>query len=83
MAIKTKKGKYICFYCRKGFSTAVEADSCRDSHDLIYIPISRSDANKLLNYIYIPDVKILEGTNFIEHLRQALRKRHRDEKKTI
>ena len=83
MAIKNKRGKYACFYCEKEYKISLEADTCRDSHDLIYIAMSRSDANKLLNYIYIPDPRILKDTNFVKFIRKALRKKHRNEEKTV
>ncbi|KKN45721.1 hypothetical protein LCGC14_0680390 [marine sediment metagenome] len=60
MAVKTKTG-YKCFYCEKSFTHPEKADVCRDSHDLVYIPMSREDLNKLRNFIMIPDEKILRG----------------------
>jgi hypothetical protein len=75
VANKTKDGKYQCFYCLKKYNKPEEADKCREGHDLVYIPISRSDANKLLNYLFIPDPKILEGVPFVKFLRRTLRKR--------
>ncbi len=74
MANKTKDGKYQCFYCLKIYAKPEEADSCREEHDLVYIPVSRSDANKLLNYLFVPNnPQILEGVPFIKFLRRALR----------
>lgn len=76
MANKTKDGKYQCFYCLKIYSKPEEADKCREEHDLVYIPIARSDANKLLNYIFVPNnPAILEGVPFVKMLRRALRKK--------
>lgn len=75
MANKTKSGKYQCFYCLKEYSKSEEADKCREGHDIIYVPISRVDASKLLNYLYIPDSEILDGVPFVKFLKRALRKR--------
>jgi hypothetical protein len=74
VANKTKDGKYQCFYCMKQYSKSEEADKCREEHDLIYIPISRSDASKVLNYLFVPDVRILDGVPFAKFLQRALRK---------
>jgi hypothetical protein len=68
MANKTIDGKYQCFYCLKTYNKPEEADSCRESHDLVYIPASRSDLNRLINFIVYPDMKILRGVRLIELL---------------
>lgn len=74
MTIKTKDGKYQCFYCLEKYNRPEKAEACREEHDILYIPISRSDVNKLLNYLFIPDGKILEGTKVAGFLQRALRK---------
>lgn len=74
MAIKTKDGKYQCFYCLKQYDKPEEADSCRESHDIIYIPASRVDLNKLLNFIMVPDSKLLRGSRLIELLFEYARR---------
>ncbi len=74
MSIKTKDGKYQCFYCLKSYSSPVSADSCREEHDIAYLPLSRSDINKLLNYMFIPDPKIIQGTRIAEILQKGLKK---------
>ncbi len=75
MAIKNKKGRYECFYCLKDYNRPEKADQCREEHDILYLPISRSDANRLLNYLFIGDPKILEGTKTARFLQKALRNR--------
>ena len=77
MSIKTKEGKYQCFYCLKEYNRPEEADSCREEHDIVYLPLSRSDVSKLLNYMFIPDPKILDGTRIAEILQRALKKREK------
>lgn len=59
MAIKTSSG-YKCFYCGKFYKHPVDADSCRDEHDLLYVPISKSGLNALLHYIMNPSSKTLQ-----------------------
>ena len=57
MAYKLKSGKYQCSYCEKQFDDPVAADTCRDSHDLIYVPLTRSDINSLCAFLNTGDVK--------------------------
>lgn len=79
MSIKTKGGKYQCFYCLKEYNRPEKADSCREEHDIVYVPLARTDVSKLLNYLFIPDPEILVGTRIAEFLQRALKTR---EKKT-
>jgi hypothetical protein len=68
MAIRTKAGMFKCVYCEREYKTDGEANQCRDSHDLVYIPIARAELNKLINYLMIPDGKILDGTSVVKVL---------------
>lgn len=76
MTIRTKNGRYQCFYCKKIYDRIDEAHACRESHDLIYIPMSKSDVNKLLHFIMIPNEKLLEDTPIVEFLQKALRRKN-------
>ena len=58
MVVKTSKG-YKCGYCQKIFVTSPEADKCKDSHQLIYVPLSIDDLNRLVNFIYLKEEKLL------------------------
>jgi hypothetical protein len=68
MAIRTKQGTFKCLYCERDYTKEAEANTCRDSHDLIYVPIAKADLNRLINYIMIPDIKILDGTSVVKVL---------------
>lgn len=61
MAIKTSKG-YKCGYCGKLFVTSPEADKHKESHSLIYIALSKDDLNRLVNFIYLREEKLLTDT---------------------
>jgi primosomal protein N' len=74
MAIKTKNG-YRCFYCNKKYTHPEKADQCREEHQLVYVPISITDINKLMHYIMMPDPDILDGTQVVRMLQVALRKK--------
>ena len=51
MAIKTSS-KWLCGYCKKEYSSQIDADNCKSSHNLLYIPISREDLGRLIAFIY-------------------------------
>ncbi len=51
--------KYKCVYCEKPYATRDEATDCRDSHDLVFVPIARSDLSRLANFIMTGDYKLL------------------------
>jgi hypothetical protein len=58
MAVKTRDG-YLCGYCGKKYVDASKADSCRDSHELIYVPLTHKDLNSLLHFIQTKDEEFL------------------------
>ena len=70
---KTKKKVYKCSYCGKAFPTQLRADSCRDSHDLIYVQLSRADVDKLIKFIYFKDDSLI-SPKLIEQLKRYTRK---------
>lgn len=71
MAIKNAEGKWICSYCRKEYSTPALADTCRDEHDIIYVPLGREDLNRLINFLFIQDPKLMRET-IVRALQTAL-----------
>ena len=76
MAIKTAKG-YKCGYCGKLYVTSPEADRCKDSHELIYVALSKDDLNRLVNFLFIRDEKLLTETlitTLQKYLKSARRK---------
>ena len=74
MAIKTKKG-WKCFYCGEMYTHPEKADKCREEHQLVYVPISVADINKLMHYIMMPDHEVLDGTQVVRMLQVALKKK--------
>lgn len=77
MAIKTTKG-YLCGYCGKIYVTSPEADRCKDSHELVYIALSKDDLNRLLNFIYLGEPKLLTDT-LVQTLQKYLKKSRKKE----
>ena len=71
MAIK-RGDKYYCSYCHNEYTDPVKADTCRENHDLIYVAISRSDLNRLIQYIHLGNQELLTPT-LIKTLNKYLR----------
>ncbi len=60
MAIKHKSGKYQCSYCLQLYDTPTEADTCREKHELIYIPFTRKGLQSILTFLYTKNEKDLD-----------------------
>jgi hypothetical protein len=62
MANKLSVGYYACSICGEKYGSMVNADRCRDSHDMLYIPISKSELNLLLHAIVLEDVSAIPNS---------------------
>lgn len=71
MAI-TVKGGYKCGYCGKFFTNPVDADACKDTHNLVYVAISREDLSRLVSFIYSKEESLLTET-LVENLQKYLK----------
>lgn len=56
------KGGYECGYCRKFYTDPIDADKCKEGHDLIYVAISREDLSRLINFIYTGESGLVTET---------------------
>lgn len=72
MAQKLKNGKFACSVCGKSYPSPAHADSCRDSHELLYVPITKTELNRLINAIYSGDSSIIPFS-LIETLKRYAR----------
>lgn len=75
MAIKLKNGGYACGYCGKEFLSntgMLDAETCKESHNLIYLQLSREDLQKLVMFIYNKDDAIL-SEKLVERLQSYLK----------
>jgi hypothetical protein len=52
-------GGFACSICGARYASVQHADACRDTHDLLYIPISKAELNLLLNAIYTDNAKLV------------------------
>ena len=57
-----KKVVIKCKYCSKVFEKQEQANECYINHDILFVPISRSDLNRLINFMYIGETKLLTKT---------------------
>ncbi len=62
MAIKLPDGRYKCSWCNKIYSDPSKADACRADHDIVYVPMLRSDINRLLQFMITKDDKLITET---------------------
>ncbi len=69
MAQKLSDGRFACSVCGGIYSSPAHADGCRDSHQLLYIPMSKTELNRLINAIMLDKVEMVP-----EHLIGTLRK---------
>jgi hypothetical protein len=59
MAIKTDSGRYKCFYCSKVYDNMVDADNCKDNHNLVRIALTLDELNQLIHFIFSGDRKLI------------------------
>ncbi len=74
MALKTKLG-YKCAYCGKEFTTNTamsDAEVCKESHNLIYLALSKDDLHRLIQFIYSKDDRLL-GDTLVDRLQNYMK----------
>lgn len=72
MAIDLRTGEFACSVCGKKYPTAIKADACRDSHDMLYIPMTKTEFNRLVHALAFNDFSVIP-----ESLRITIRKYQR------
>jgi hypothetical protein len=50
---------FKCSVCGREFSRLPYARACEASHDIVYVQFLRSDLQRLIQFIYSGDVKLL------------------------
>ena len=61
MVTKTETG-WKCPICDNTYSNHLKALACKQSHDVVYVPILRGDVFKLLQFVYTGDRSLLSET---------------------
>lgn len=72
MAKKLSNNRYECSYCGNNFETVLKADSCEKSHELVYVPLKKSELMKLIQFLYTREEKLL-SSNLVETLTKYAR----------
>ncbi len=61
-----------CGYCRLPYETSEKAEKCKESHDIVYVGLSRSDLNRLVNFIYTGEEQLITDS-LLDNLKKYLR----------
>lgn len=61
MAIKLSDGTYACSICGKKYPNPAVADGCRESHQMLYIPMSKTELNRLIHALMNEDFNLVPG----------------------
>lgn len=72
MAIDLKDGTFACQICGERYSTATKADTCKISHDMLFIPMTKTELNRLINALVLGDLSLVPET-VLETLRKYAR----------
>lgn len=59
MAIKLVDGRFACSICNKIYPQASKADDCRLSHNVIYVPLTHTELNRLIIFMNMGDPSVL------------------------
>lgn len=59
MATQLRDGTFACSVCGTSYPSPAHADGCRDSHQLLYIPMSKSELNRLIHAIISDDMNLV------------------------
>jgi hypothetical protein len=73
MTARDRRGNTVCSFCGKNYPIPAAADACRDSHNLIYVPMLKEELNHLMLFIFSKDDEILDEA-LVRRLQAYLRK---------
>ena len=59
MARKLSNGWYECKYCNKTYHNELLATSCEQSHNLVYVPLTREDIQRLMQFMVTKEDALL------------------------
>jgi len=53
MAIRLPDGRFQCSICNKIHAKEIDAERCKISHEVLYIPMTRTELNRLIQALYL------------------------------
>lgn len=59
MAIKLSSGKFACPICYKAYPQASRADDCKTNHNVVYIPFTHTELNRLIHSLQFGDSSLI------------------------
>lgn len=59
MATKLNDGTYACSVCGTKYPSPAVADGCRESHQTLYIPMSKTELNRLIHALMNEDFDMI------------------------
>jgi len=62
MPIRHDFNFWECKYCHKDYKLELMALGCEQSHEIIYLPIRKDDLQRLIQFIYMKDERLLTPT---------------------
>ena len=76
MTQKVPEG-YACKICEEVYNTPAKAISCESSHQIIYVPMTITELNRLINGIFLADLSIIPES-LLDTLRKIQKARLKD-----
>lgn len=49
MAVKLRDGTYVCAICGSKHPNPPAAEACKESHQVLYIPMTKTELNRLIH----------------------------------
>jgi hypothetical protein len=62
MPIRHDFNSWECKYCHKIYKLELIALGCENSHGIVYVPIRKEDLQRLIQFIYTKDERLLTET---------------------
>lgn len=59
MPLEVTELKWKCVHCGKEYKTSAIAKACEESHDFVFVKLTRLELKKLIQFLYTGDLKVL------------------------
>lgn len=77
MAYRIEGVGWACSICNRIHPSQAKADACRDTHDVLYIPITHTELNRLIQAIMLENFSMIPES-LITTLRRYQRIHYKD-----
>jgi len=69
---KKVEGGFACTECGTVYQDVQKADACRISHEMVYVPLTKTEINRLMMGIFLQDFSLIPES-VLEKLRKYQR----------